>query len=71
MTEKAIALYNKIIDDYTETCEKERTETDKLMRSMWSDKRRKIEKVFQKMFGKPIDKPNKMCYTLGTVKERN
>lgn len=60
MTEKAIEFYNKLIDDYIETCEKERTETDRLMRSMWSDKRRKTEKVFQKMFGKPIDKAEKM-----------
>ena len=60
MTEKAIEFYNKIIDDYIETCEKERTETNRLMRSRWSDKRRKIEKVFQKMFGKPIDEARKM-----------
>ena len=71
MTEKAIALYNKIIDDYAETCEKERTETDKLMRSMWSDRRRKIEKVFQKMYGKPIDKARKACYNKDTKTERN
>ena len=60
MTEKAIALYNKMLDDYTETCAKERAEKDKMTRSMWSDKRRKIEKVFQKMFGKPIDKMKKV-----------
>ena len=60
MTEKAIAIYNKMIDDYTETCAKECVEKDKMMRSLWSDRRRKIEKVFQKMFGKPIDKMKKM-----------
>lgn len=60
MTEKAIALYNKMIDDYAETCAKEHAEKDKMMRSLWSDRRRKIEKVFQKMFGKPIDKMKKV-----------
>jgi hypothetical protein len=60
MTEKAILFYNKMIDDYTETCAKEKAETDKMMRAIWSDKRRKIEKIFQKMFGKPIDKMQKV-----------
>lgn len=60
MTEKAIAFYNKMIDDYTEICAKEHAEKDRMMRSLWSDRRRKTEKVFQKMFGKPIDKSIKM-----------
>ena len=60
MTDKAIAFYNNIIDNYTETCKKEKTETDKIMRAVWTDKRRQIERVFQKIYEKPIDKSLKV-----------
>lgn len=60
MTEKCKTLYNAMLTDYEETCAKEQAETDKLMRALWADKRRKIEKIFLKMFGKPIDKMRKV-----------
>lgn len=60
MTEKCKTLYNAILTDYEEACAKERAATDKLMRALWADKRRKIEKIFLKMFGKPIDKMRKV-----------
>ena len=53
---KALVFYNRLVDDYKDTVAKERTATDKMTKALWADRRRKIEKVFQKTFGKPIDK---------------
>lgn len=60
MNQKAILFYNKMLREYAELCEKERNAQDKMERALYSDKRRKYEKVFQKMFGKPIDKATKL-----------
>lgn len=60
MTEKCKTLYNAMLTDYEETRAKEQAATDKLQRALWADKRRKIEKIFYKMFGKPIDKMRKV-----------
>jgi hypothetical protein len=49
-----------MLTDYEETRAKEQAATDKLQRALWADKRRKIEKIFLKMFGKPIDKMRKV-----------
>ena len=56
MTKEAIAFYNKLIDNYIYFCAKEKAETDRLMRALWSTERRKVEKIFHKTFHKPIDK---------------
>lgn len=60
MNEKAIAFYNRLIEDYIDICAKEKKETDKLIKSLWRDRRTKIEKVFSKTFKKPIDKCHKI-----------
>ncbi len=60
MTEKGKALYNAILTDYEEACAKEKAATDNLTRALWADKRRRVEKIFYKMYGKPIDKMRKV-----------
>lgn len=60
MNQKAISFHNKMLREYAELYAKECNTQDRLERALYSDKRRKYEKVFQKMFGKPIDKATKL-----------
>lgn len=60
MPPKAIEIYNKLIDEYNTLEEKIKTESSMMLRSLYKDKQRKAEKLFSKMFGKPIDKATKL-----------
>ena len=60
MTPKAIEIHNGFIDKYNEAKRKEHTTADKLWKAVARDDQRKLAKTFFKMFGKPIDKAEKL-----------
>lgn len=60
MSPNAILHYNRFIDIYQEIKIKEKNEKDKIKKSLYSDERREIEEVFEKIFHKPIDKSSKL-----------
>lgn len=60
MSPNAILHHNRFIDIYQEIKIKEKNEKDIRKKSLYSDERRKIEKVFEKIFHKPIDKSSKL-----------
>lgn len=60
MTEKAKQIHNDFIDKYQANIRKQHTTADKLWKAVARDDNHKLAKTFFKMFGKPLDKAEKL-----------
>ena len=64
MNEKAIAVHNELIDKYNKAKENEKRNLKyypfSLSAAMYRDEQRKLAKVFERMFHKPINETEKI-----------